>query len=374
MKKYNVEYGLLKTLKHTEKNELYYTILKIINGKYKFKIEYLNDVPLEIILIYLEKFLAVSNGFVPKNEKETFESLYYFMENIDNLGMKDLNANNLINIKYNLKVSLVKFKGKNLNKKTAIKITNLILFLSLVMGTALKTIDASNEMVIENDENLKGFDSSFVVNDTLISKPVPETDENIIINEDIISGPIEVNKDDIIVKPVDLIKEEVIEPAKLSVDNKIEIILENYNLTMEEFDVLCAIVMTEAKANSYEDAYAVINTMYNRITNKVWVDYISDVWGRDVGRSLYYQAITTGQFVVYENGMYLRNIGVREGDSFQAILDFLLTKDIKHNYLSFKSSDTNLETYEQFVIGGNKYHDPMMEEDRIIEEETARKI
>ena len=73
-----------------------------------------------------------------------------------------------------------------------------------------------------------------------------------------------------------------------------------------------------------------------------------------------------------ENGRYVMNLGIREGDSFQAVIDFLLTKEIKHNYLSFKSSDTDLDEYEQFVIGGNKYHNPMLEEDRIVEEEITR--
>ena len=352
MAKQNIEYDLLRTLKKIRKDELYYTILKIINGKYRFENEYLNSVSHEVILIYLEKFLVISNGFVPKDEKETFEALVYFMENIDQLKFRHLRADIIINLKYNLRVNLATFKGKALTKKTIMKITSLLLFATLAMSMTGMALNANDVEIEYEDFTTVEFDSEFKQKDSILATNNP--DNNFVLENT-------------------TYKEEInTEPVELSLDDKINIILEDYNLTLEEFDVLCAIAMTEAKTNSYEDTYAVINTIYNRISSKTWVVYISSLWGIDVGGSLYYQAITSGQFVVYENGRYVMNLGIREGDSFQAVIDFLLTKEIKHNYLSFKTSDTDLDEYELFVIGGNKYHNPMLEEDRIVEEEITR--
>ena len=56
--------------------------------------------------------------------------------------------------------------------------------------------------------------------------------------------------------------------SAITKEDKIKYILEKYNLTNEQFKILSAIVLSEAQANSYDDAYAVINTIYNRIHSK----------------------------------------------------------------------------------------------------------
>lgn len=138
-----------------------------------------------------------------------------------------------------------------------------------------------------------------------------------------------------------------------------EEILEDYNLSEEEFSVLCAIVMAEAKTNSYNDSYAVINTIYNRTKSIKWSSYVEN------GDNLYSQATFPGQFVVYENGSYLKYLGCEDGDSYQAIIDFLLTEDLAHEYLSFVSKDGDKYGKEQFVEGGNLYYNKMEEDDKV---------
>lgn len=138
-----------------------------------------------------------------------------------------------------------------------------------------------------------------------------------------------------------------------------EEILEDYNLSEEEFSVLCAIVMAEAKTNSYNDSYAVINTIYNRTKSIRWSSYVEN------GDNLYSQATFPGQFVVYENGSYLKYLGCEDGDSYQAIIDFLLTEDLAHEYLSFVSKDGDKYGKEQFVEGGNLYYNKMEEDDKV---------
>lgn len=143
---------------------------------------------------------------------------------------------------------------------------------------------------------------------------------------------------------------------------KINYILENYGLTNEQFRVLSAIVLSEAETNSYEDAYAVINTIYNRTHSKNWVRSVDNTFGKGKGENLYYQAISPNQFVVYQHGSYKRHLN---SDNIDAIIDFLYSEEIMHNYLSFRSHNTYVENYETFSNNGNKYFNGIKEENRI---------
>lgn len=142
-------------------------------------------------------------------------------------------------------------------------------------------------------------------------------------------------------------------------------ILDYYNLTNEQFRILCGIVLSEAKSKSYEDAYAVINVIYNRTHDKMWVKWISNSYGKDKGYSLYYQAIMPRQFVVYEKGSYLKNVGNIKSPGYQAILDFLFTEDTMHEYLSFRARYVHVKGSVQFVEGGNNYFNKMKAKNKI---------
>ena len=77
--------------------------------------------------------------------------------------------------------------------------------------------------------------------------------------------------------------------TELTNREKVSKILTMYNLTQEQFDIIVAIVMGEAATNSYEDAYAVINTFYNRTLSKTWVNEVNKVTGVDNGNNIYAQ-------------------------------------------------------------------------------------
>lgn len=155
----------------------------------------------------------------------------------------------------------------------------------------------------------------------------------------------------------------------LTKEEKIKYILDKYNLTEYQFKVICGVVLSEAESNSYEDAYAVINTIYNRTITQSWVYEINKIRGENAGRSLYYQAIHPNQFVVYQEGFYLGMVGITDVPGYQAIIDFLYTEDAIHEYLSFRSCDSNLVvSYEQFSSNGNKYFNLIRDEDRISDE------
>ncbi len=153
--------------------------------------------------------------------------------------------------------------------------------------------------------------------------------------------------------------------AIVTEESKLNNILKKYNLTNEQFRVLCGIVLSEADYNSYEDSYAVINTIYNRTHSKNWVQSIDNKYGTGKGMNLYYQAIAPNQFTVYASGSYLRHINDTNSLGYHAIIDFLYTENIMHNYLSFRAHNVKVNGSETFSDNGNNYFGLIKEENRI---------
>lgn len=151
----------------------------------------------------------------------------------------------------------------------------------------------------------------------------------------------------------------------ITTEDKINYILDNYNLTNEQFKVVVAIVLSEAEGNSYEDAYAVINTIYNRTHSKNWVRSVNKYFGQGKGNSLYYQAISPNQFTVYRSGAYKKHLNNTKSVGYQAIIDFLYTEKVMHNYLSFRSHSIKVSGSETFSTKGNNYFNVMKEENRV---------
>ena len=152
------------------------------------------------------------------------------------------------------------------------------------------------------------------------------------------------------------------EIKELDNETIIENILREYDLTRYQFDVIVGIVLAEAKACSYDDAYGVINTIGNRTNSITWSTYFTN------GENLYIQAVAPGQFAVYEEGKYLNYLGCYDEAGYQAIIDYLTSGITIHDYLSFKSADSYVANSIQLVAGGNRYHGLMTEDDRLIRE------
>ena len=146
--------------------------------------------------------------------------------------------------------------------------------------------------------------------------------------------------------------------------SSVDYILDKYNLTSDEFNVLCAVVMGEAKENDYRDAYAVINTIYNRTKSNTWINYVANIMDCD-GTSLFNQVVCTGQFEAYYNGRYQKFLGVKDTQAYKAIIDFLVSEEIMHEYLSFVAAYGESYGKEQFVSDGNRYYNLLIDEDKI---------
>lgn len=153
-------------------------------------------------------------------------------------------------------------------------------------------------------------------------------------------------------------------PKELTNDEKINVILSKYNLTRRQFNVVSAIVLAEAE-NCYDDAYAVINTIYNRTHAKNWVRSVNGHFGKGKGNSLYYQAISPRQFTVYSSGSYKRHLNKTNRKGYQAIIDFLYSEEIMHDYLSFRSHSIKIKNSESFSSHGNNYFNKLSDKNRV---------
>ncbi len=169
----------------------------------------------------------------------------------------------------------------------------------------------------------------------------------------------------VIINRVSITRQDSYTTIVITKEDKIAYILDKYNLTNEQFKVLNAIVLSEAEFNSYEDAYAVINTIYNRTHSKNWVASGNKYFGNNKGENLYYQAIMPNQFVVYQNGTYKKYLNTTDSIGNDAIIDFLYTEDIMHDYLSFRSSYIKISGSVAFSENGNNYFNKLKEENHI---------
>ena len=163
----------------------------------------------------------------------------------------------------------------------------------------------------------------------------------------------------------DVVTRKYTEQRVVSKEEKINWILGEYNINRYQFNVLCAMVLHEAKANNYTDSYAVISTMYNRTVTKKWIDYINSVMGRGCGYNIYCQAIAPGQYVPYNQykGLIPKiNNTVAE----QATIDMLYSKQPNHPYTSFRSAGSPSKGRVQLVPGGNRYFSLVQKDDNYV--------
>ena len=175
------------------------------------------------------------------------------------------------------------------------------------------------------------------------------------------------------------LEEGVEEPVEPTNDEKIEMICERYGLTKEEFDVIKAVVVAEAKWFSYEDAYAVINTIFNRSISAIWIYDVERLQGEGTGRSMYHQVTQYHQFDPYwYSGTYKNYLEDRPETvpAVQAVIDFLYGVPVEqengetillparlHDYANFVGYQIphQYKSYA-FVECGNNFGVPLKEE------------
>lgn len=328
-----LERDLLKILKSTQNDDRFYVLLDMINGTYKYEIDYINDLKRNKVVKSLEKIIIIGSDF---EDCDMIQSMFSFLENIDSVNYQTISKNKFKYLRYSLRGKLLKAT------RLVISSVNFILIVLLLFELMAKKKD---NPVIEPDRN--DYSNSIGLSN------IPDFN---LINTD--KFPKNVFFESSQQKQEEFLKQYTV-----------NFILNKYGLTKEQFDILCAIVLSEAAPNSYEDAYAVINTIYNRTHSKMWVKIINGVY-EGCGQNLYYQATFPRQFVVYEEEKYKEKMGVTNVVGYQAIIQFLVSEEPMHNYLSFRSNKTVVEDSERFTEIGNNYFEVLLEEDRIEEIQT----
>lgn len=155
-------------------------------------------------------------------------------------------------------------------------------------------------------------------------------------------------------------------------EKAISYICERYNITLEQFKVICAIIMAEGNPDvtyQYKENYAITNILYNRIHSISSINFV-DAFNYYDGRNIFYQAICPNQFEVYQNGNYLEYFGILSGDGFRGIIDMLISERSMHNYLEYRFANSNVSG-ESFTPGGNIYFHTLTKTDKYIEEKSA---
>ena len=330
--KRNIANDILNILKNVGEDELYYTVLDMLNGTYQYNKRYLNKLEQNIIDINIEKILLVSSN------KKTFNNAFEYIEAINNLNTNilyideyKLNKDIYLNMK-----CFIKEKCSFIHKSNFKRVSAVILLGLLFMNLGINQYEKNKETALI--ENQKKHIEHLVTYDA--------REKHLIALEKI--------ENDLVTNAI----------------NVEEQIQNEYNLTEEQYDILVAICLSEAESDSYEDTYAVINTIYNRTISTDWNNYCNNYYGEKVGDNLYYQATMKGQFVVYEEGIYKRNLGVRDGIGYEAIIDFLTSKNMKHNYLSFRAHGTYVRDSVSFSEKGNNYFNYLDEHEKIVLKRT----
>lgn len=149
-------------------------------------------------------------------------------------------------------------------------------------------------------------------------------------------------------------EEEVInmlyELSTTPLQDKIDYIMKNQNLTAQQVDIICAIGTAEAtwESNKYIDAYAVGSVFNNRQKSKSYPN------------NLYKIATSPSQFVVYQEGAYRAHLGDTNNSSYLGVIDAIYSGVSVTDYIGFRSAGTKIDG-RQFVTNGNKYILPLTE-------------
>lgn len=169
--------------------------------------------------------------------------------------------------------------------------------------------------------------------------------------------------------------------SQIPLEEKINDILEKYNMTSEQLDLVVACAMAEAWGHGkiYETSYAAASTMYNRINDVLFVDDVNKAFKStetNAGYNPYYQVILANQFEVYGNGRYKEFLNKTSEVGYRAAIDMFYLGIPMHDYLNFLSNeytpeeikkDKNLdELPEQFFEDDNIFYTHLTS-DRMIE-------
>ncbi len=402
---------LFSLLKNQNAEGRLFTLVNILNDFYTFDNEYqeLSNIPKRTIQRYLEIIIMLVNGNTNyRTPEEAVEAFCYNMSDINYIVFRKR--------LFQYKVNIIKENFK-LDDKTIQKLGAMILVLSVAASSLAAYINYNKEEVVPDEplksytENISLAEEPTIKADARIEELLHLAEENekkkLMEEKEFVELPLTHEQDEVVEEEPIVIEEspesqkiiidetqsapvkmempsEEIKPQKVyyetsSIDETINYILEKYNITYDQFKTVVAITRAESDG-TYEDAYAVINTMGNRLESEAWrytaryCYYTEDENHNKVrlildGTNIYDIATSPNQFVVYEKGYYKRYLDTNDGPVFNAVVDYLTTRKRMHDYTYFLAHEcTTPEPSERFSDRGNNYYHIPPEEDRIYEE------
>lgn len=269
------------------------------------------------------------------------------------------------------------------NKSNVAEETQAVVAETSCESLVLDVEDRVVEKLLENNGpvRLMSFREEFYTNlleGNLVDYDVYKTlwENDLIFDALDLASPKENDDEDVLEKNEEV--EEAVEKIELTNEDKIQAICEKYQLTRDEFQVIVAVVIAECKYFSYEDAYAVINTIFNRSISSIWIYDVEKYQGEGKGTNMYNQVIQSGQFDPYwYSQSYLDYMDATPEmyPAMQAVIDFFNvhideeTNEIViqparlHDTTNFVGSGVTpkYKSY-QYVTRGNKHGVHMKEE------------
>ncbi len=156
-----------------------------------------------------------------------------------------------------------------------------------------------------------------------------------------------------------------------SIESKIEWVLEEYDLTLEQlYDIVCTVYVEGGYGKT--ECSAVTSTLLNRYNSNRFNRYVSkSLNDEELGKKLYGQLIAPNQYAYGSKRFFqYKEMGyeaLSEYEGFEAIVDTLCS-GATNDYMSFRSYPYG-ENPEQFTSNGNYFFNVLTDDDRIIREE-----
>lgn len=215
-----------------------------------------------------------------------------------------------------------------------------------------------HQVVADNDDNYRIYKT--ILNEAILMTQVRayyhlsegdyQTFMTALISEAQKSG-LEYNEIDICAKLLQL--------SRISNEEKIAAILQNLNITSEEFERVASVCLAESgcDATRYIETYAVASVLLNRLADSSW---------RQLGNTVYTQAYAKGQFVVCTNGRANRFYGRKDLLGYQAVIDCLYIGGQlpMHGYTSFRSYSSPQSNRVNYIVSGNRFFNELSLEER----------
>lgn len=178
------------------------------------------------------------------------------------------------------------------------------------------------------------------------------------------------------------------EKVEVTNEEKIEVILNRYNITREQLQTIIAVFTWEAgptrekteenekyNQDRYQEGLNVTGTLINRICRHANIRDVENYFGEGNGTNIYYQVIYPNAYTPYQNGQYLNFLDATAETEvvFQAVIDCLYDPD-PHIYLGFKGDGFQKDGYVQLVDNGNWYFYEMNADELAVREEFIASI